>query len=183
MSINEIAENIIPKLTKQARRFDVGVLVIMVGLPYSGKSTIAESLAPSGFVHFWATIIRKECNLSDDEMVQVAVIVITKLLRNGHRIAFDFINHTEIVRSKFIRIANNMNVDWKIVYVDTDIDELHRRRREVSINGASIGRSDLPIGVIERIASEMQEPENNDDVIRVKDGDLSDLEKWIVSLI
>jgi hypothetical protein len=46
-------------------------LVILVGVPLAGKSTLAAKLSDHGLVHVWATKIRKRYGLSFEEIVPV----------------------------------------------------------------------------------------------------------------
>ena len=157
----EIFDNLITDKTKT----DNNVLVILVGLPYSGKSTFAEKLSKHNFVHFWATKIKKQYQLNDEEFLKLSKEIIEELLSKNYNIVFDFLNHKNEQRNNFYSIAEKLHKKVFVVYLDTPKNIILERQASVV---EDIGRTNISTDIINEIESEFEIP-ISENVFTIKD--------------
>lgn len=156
-------------------------LAILVGLPYSGKSTIATKFKADGFVHVWLTVIKRRYNLDDDAALHIARPVIERLLTSGYRVVFDFLNHTVSLRESFVKIAVATKAPCKIIWLNTPMTEIYRRQSNMAQTDASEGRSVISREVIDIIAREFEVPDGPD-VLEITNEKSDALDAWLIQL-
>ena len=93
--MSDIFEEIFNNLVLNKKPENNNFLIILAGLPYSGKSTFAEKLSNHNFVHFWTTKIKKQYQLNDSEVLKLSEKIIEKLLEKNYNIVFDFFKSQE----------------------------------------------------------------------------------------
>jgi predicted kinase len=155
-------------------------LAILSGIPYSGKSTVAATLANHGFVHVWLTVIKRRFNIGDFEALQIADKLTRKLLENNFRVAFDFTNHTQVLRSRYIDIALAAHASYDIIWLNTDLDILYARQAQVQQSGGHIGRTVIARDVIDLFFQEAQNP-SGPNVLELQNGNLKNLDHWLLT--
>jgi predicted kinase len=157
-------------------------LAILCGLPYAGKSTIAKELHEHNFVHIWLTVIKKQHNLDDEYALKVATQLTKQLLNEGYRVTVDFLNHTDLLRDNFSDVAKKLGVPYKVIFVNTPLSVIHNRKRASDAAGSnSIGRSSISIDVIDKIANELNPPDQ-DETIEVRLNDRTKFDAYLNSL-
>lgn len=110
-------------------------LVIMVGVPGSGKSTIASKLAARGYVRISADDIREE--LYGDAKVQgnpkeVFGIVMDRFIKavnRGSCVVIDNTNVTRNTRSRYIKAASRLGYEVFLFTMQTDLQTCLQRNR------------------------------------------------------
>lgn len=144
---------------------------MMVGLPGSGKSTIAAHLAEKYFIDVYnADSIREE--LYGDASIQgKPAEVFGKLYMRarddvsiGRPVILDNTNITKKVRKKAMNAFRNSDIRFVAVVMDTPIDECKARN--------AVRDRVVPEWVIDRMASQFQEPtldEGFDNIVHVYD--------------
>lgn len=142
---------------------------MLIGLPGSGKSTIAANLAEKYMADIYnADSIREE--LYGDASIQGnPQEVFGKLYMRarddvsiGRPVILDNTNITKKVRKKAMNAFRNCDVRYVAVWIETNIEECKKRN-------ASRERV-VPEWVIDRMASQFQEPtlmEGFDDIVHV----------------
>lgn len=55
MNLESIANKVSREIIEEKTPIDNPVVIALVGLQYSGKSTLATQIANHNFAHFWAT--------------------------------------------------------------------------------------------------------------------------------
>ena len=141
-------------------------LAILCGLPYAGKSTIAKELCEHNFVHIWITVIKKLHNLDDEHALKIAVKLAVRLLCEHYRVTVDFLGHTDELRALFSDIAIKKSVPYKVIFVDTPLSVIYERKRLSDMaESIDIGRSNISIDVIDKIANELTLPSRDETVI------------------
>lgn len=117
-----------------------GVLVLMIGLPASGKSTVALLLWQERFRRLSSDSVRLE--LYGDDAVQgddlVYSTVRTRLdqaLELKQQIVLNMTNHTAVLRQSWLKQARDKGcTNVHLVFVDTPLEtclERNRKRRRV----------------------------------------------------
>lgn len=151
-------------LTQNAHRYGAN-LVILCGLPYSGKSTIAQQLEKYGFIHIWTTVIKKQFSLNDLEALHVIELLAERLLRDNYRVTIDFLNHTDDQRRIFIDIATRLHIPYKIVFVNTPLETIQARKAQSDLSSTDqIGRSRIDIVIVHKIADELTIPHSKNTI-------------------
>jgi predicted kinase len=140
-------------------------MVIMVGLPLSGKSTIAGVMAKGKYYNStqsWGphyTIVcpddvrmalyNQEFYGPTEPMTWGIIDVMARsLLLRGQSIIVDATNLTEWERDNWIRLAERMDVDWEVCHIPTSKEECIQRAKD--------DRRDYMIPVIERLAKKFE---------------------------
>lgn len=112
------------------------VLVLLVGVPGSGKTTLAKKLlAQTSFVHLNADSIREEVtgdenNHDKDEIVWALFQQrFDNALASGGAVLVDNMNHTRGARAGMIQAARAAGYDVKLVYLEVPLDVCIERNR------------------------------------------------------
>jgi tRNA uridine 5-carbamoylmethylation protein Kti12 len=174
--MSDIFEEIFNNLVLNKKPENNNFLIILAGLPYSGKSTFAEKLSNHNFVHFWTTKIKKQYQLNDSEVLKLSEKIIEKLLEKNYNIVFDFLNHKNEQRESIYSIAEKMNKRYFIFYLNTPKNIILERQARVIEN---VGRSSISPEIIREIESEFEVPTGSNVVEIINN---FDLEKFISSL-
>jgi predicted kinase len=132
------------------------ILLVLVGLPYSGKSTFAQKLSKNGFVHVWATKIKKQKNWNDAQMISYIKKLISQELNKGKNVIFDFISHKDAIRKQLKAEAKKVNAKYQVIYFDIPLKTIYGRQARQKIEQA--GRSKISRSIIRQIATEMEAP-------------------------
>lgn len=156
-------------------------LLILVGLPYSGKSTFAEKLSKYNYIHFWATKIKKELQLTDEKMLNLAERTCETLLSEGYSVIFDFLNHKKSTRERFILLAKRLNVSYIVLFFNPN-DAIILERIEKNLkSGGHEGRSIISQPIVEEIRSEFQYPTRDENTVEINDN--SNIDEYIQKLV
>ena len=173
--VNELVVRLAPEKTPVRSN----ILYILVGLPYSGKSTLARKMEMHNVVHVWATKIKKNFGLNDEEMLVLTRNVIKELLGEGYNVVFDFLNHQKSVRESFVALAKEEGAKTQVIYLDTSERVLLRRAQEIHEHGGAEGRSVIPSEAIYEIQQELEEP-TGENVMVIRDE--KDEERFLLGL-
>lgn len=149
-------QEIIMILTKNKQPRADNILVILTGLPYSGKSTLAQKLSERNFIHIWGTKIKKYYKLDDENFLSLSEEIIDTLLKSGYNVIFDFLNHKKIQRERIATIAKNNSKRCLIAYLNPPQNIIVKRQSNVN---ESSGRTNISRKVIEEISSEFETPQ------------------------
>lgn len=119
------------------------VLIILAGLPGTGKTTIARELARQlRAVHLRIDSIEQAIRESgvvvaslDDAGYRAAYAVAEDNLRLGHTVIADSVNPLRVTRNAWVDVANRAQVPGVEVEVICSDQEEHRRRVETRATG------------------------------------------------
>lgn len=181
MNDDDLAE-IYKELIKGPQPQGSPVLALLMGVSYSGKSTIAEKFTDVGFIHFWATVVKHTYDIRDEEMLQVARTTIKRLLQEDYKVVFDFTNLTSAIRQPFIDMATELGCEILICYINTNRRILLERCEQTVKAGESKGRRVIPKKAIDEMTEEIELQTDGQLLIEVKDGDTKELDAWFRTL-
>lgn len=183
---NKTIENI-PEIIKKYVSDNLrakNVFYIMTGLPYSGKTTLVnkllkkinckvisadEILKEKGF---WKEKepIQKDWQIAYDEACER----VRGCLASGENVIFDESNLCYSQRENLVKIAQNLGIKSKLIYVKIDKKEALKRWKE---NSKTKQKHQLNKEIFKRTCGIFEEPNQNEQVI-VYNQD-TDFEKWI----
>ena len=155
------------------------VLVLLVGLPGAGKSTLARRLAPAiGAVVLESNELRRRFfaypTHKPDESARLFGAInatVTQLLKDGVSVVLDATNLKKSDRRPAINVARTTGSRLAIVHVDASSDVLEQRLRDRT-RGLAHDSSDAGLNVLRRMRSTAELPET-DDWWHVNTGDTS----------
>lgn len=109
-------------------------MIIMVGLPGSGKSFFAERFAET----FRAPYIshQKIKELAGENIEAIVQLLLDELLKTNQSIIFEGATHTRTERAALMKKARNAGYEALLVWVQ--VDTLTAKDRSTSIKGASL---------------------------------------------
>ena len=87
-------------------------LIIMVGYPASGKSTIAANIA--GYVHVESDVLKTHAKIVKE---------LKKNLEMGNSVVLDATNPTKAGRAEYIEIAKSKGIQVRCIWMKTPIEE------------------------------------------------------------
>jgi predicted kinase len=111
--------------------------VLLCGLPYAGKSALAEVLALEGFAIISLNAINRERGLGLHgnsvpggewlETHRIANELMASYLRQGRSVVWDDTNYAAWIRDPVFEAALEAGGEPVVVFVDTPVDEIRRR--------------------------------------------------------
>jgi predicted kinase len=114
-------------------------LYIFVGLPYAGKSTLITELEKRiGGEVVSADKFMEEKGLQSEKMAQEdwntlyseIYEVLKRKVQDGQTVLLDMANLKRSERDAAREIAASLNIPYKLIYINTPIEEIRRRRLE-----------------------------------------------------
>lgn len=158
-------------------------LYIMCGLPYSGKSTLTKKLVEK--FNFSVASMDEVIDERGFEITEMAQedwnYVYTQgyerlknMLSEGKTVILDLGNLKRSERDTARRIAESMDILYKLIYVNTPIEEIRRRRLK---NTETKERGHLEDISMERALNMFNEPKEDENPILYNSE--MNLEKWI----
>ncbi|WWC73762.1 uncharacterized protein I206_107734 [Kwoniella pini CBS 10737] len=121
-----------PDPTIQSNSTDQQIILILVGLPGSGKSTFSQaliSISENPFNSFQRKWVRASQDDAPNRRRQECEYVTRKALRDGYNVVIDRVNFDPIQRSHFINIALSHNPPPKIYALTLTISEETLKKR------------------------------------------------------
>lgn len=153
---------------------DPPLLVAMSGIPFSGKSTVARELAARcgmALVSVDAIVGELGLDLGADadnhrgwaRAMAEGFARSRRLLAEGTSVIYDNANHTRRNRDRCRRVATRTGATFRLVWVDTPLDEARRR---LLANRRDARRGDVPDAAFREIVAQFEPPLNEPGVIR-----------------
>jgi predicted kinase len=132
-------------------------MVVLVGIPGSGKSFVAEQLREKG----WVIVSQDELGNRKECEKQAA-----RALQQGRSVLIDRTNFDNQQRSHWLRIAGSHGVAATAVYLDVDIDTC--KARVMSRSGhPTLKPSPLSLEIVDRFLSDLETPTEDEGFRRV----------------
>jgi predicted kinase len=132
-------------------------MVVLVGIPGSGKSFVAEQLREKG----WVIVSQDELGNRKECEKQAA-----RALQQGRSVLIDRTNFDKQQRSHWLRIAGNHRAAATAVYLDVDIDTC--KARVMSRSGhPTLKPSPLSLEIVDRFLGDLQIPTEDEGFRRV----------------
>ena len=151
------------------------VLYLMLGYPGSGKTTTAKAIHElTGAVHLWADHVRRETygepTYTHEENLKLYEYlnkVTEQLLEAGQSVIFDTNFSFYRDRKKLRDIASIHSVPTKVVWVSTDKNVAKRRATADAHTQHTRVLGNMPEETFERMSQNLEEPHDDEDVIKV----------------
>ena len=173
----------LPFLSLKSIDYNSIMLYIITGLPFSGKSTFAKELVRR--YCFERTSVDKMMNkrhLDAPNMTQKdwnlvyseAYGELESLLKAGKTVVFDGGSLLKSERNTIKSIAEKYGVSWKLIYINTSIEEIAHRRKK---NLVSQERDQLSDETMDKAFEMFEEPTPDENYITYDQS--VNLDKWI----
>jgi predicted kinase len=138
MDIDSIINHLDEDLPDATPRAEIGSLLLMVGLPASGKSSVVKALRQHlSFVvistDFVRAYFRDRPNYTPAELSQVYTIchrLIERRLRRKQRVVFDASNHLAVRREQVIKVAHACGAPVAICLVQAAQEAARQRLKK-----------------------------------------------------
>jgi bifunctional polynucleotide phosphatase/kinase len=119
-------------------------VVIMVGYPASGKSTVSTKLIPYGYVRIDGDVLKTGAKMRREA---------NKYVKKSS-IIFDATNGTAKKRAEFIQFAKDHGLSVRVIWMQTTIDEAMNRNKQ----RANDGGTNIPAVVYYTYRKRFEEP-------------------------
>jgi predicted kinase len=180
MDITKIASEVSEDMLSHSQPVGNPVVIVLVGLQYAGKSYLAERIVSRNYAHFWATNIKKQYSIANQEMIKVANEVLKVVIAEHRNVIIDFVNHKYSIRKQFQDIVQSLGVNYKVVFLDTPKEKRLSRREENVKIGDMPGRRIISLEQMEQFENEFEIPMNDENLVTLKTQD--DIERFIENL-
>jgi len=180
MNYEKIVDQVCGEITLNKSKVDNPTVIALVGLQYSGKSTIANMISQHNYAHYWATKIKKEYNIANEQMLEIAGLVVRKLVSDGYNVVIDYVNHKFAMRQSLRDIVSESSAHYKLVYLDIKKEERHRRREVNIAEGETAGRRIISLEQMQEFEDNFDIPSLNENPIVLKTQE--DINSFIASL-
>lgn len=130
----------------------MGKLFILCGLPFSGKTYLAQKIAehlPVTIISFDEIYEELKQKTGDDlspqpevwdQVKQTALLFLSKNLQEGKNIVWDSTNPLRKHREELIKIGDSFDAQNTVLHVNTPLDEIRKRRQENKFTHRKIDR-------------------------------------------
>jgi predicted kinase len=153
-------------------------LVVLCGTSFSGKSTVARSLAPrlGGTVVSLDEINERRGLWGGDGIPveewirthEVASDEVRELLASGTSVIVDDTSSPRFLRDGWRSLAAAAEARFTLIYVDVDHATIRRRR---AANQADPHRRDVTDAVLDQHLADFEPPQSDENAVRVKSAD------------
>ena len=161
-------------------------LLIMCGLPFAGKSTLARALAKHlGAVDLETDAINTERGLGANGAAittrewaatyREAYRRLERLLREGHTVVYDAVNYRRVQRDQLRRIAPWCDAAAQVIFVTTSAEYARQRLERNRVHGV---RFDVRDEDFAEVASRFDPPTADEHVLHYDGGE--PIEQWLV---
>jgi predicted kinase len=144
-------------------------VLVLMGLEYSGKSYLADHIASHNYAHFWATKIKKDYDIVNEQMLDIAKKVLALTVSAGFNVVLDYTNHKRAIRGDFQKIAEQLGADYLLVFLDTPKSERLRRRALNVQKGDMPGRRVISLEDMKKLEHEFEVPQADEPSLSLKD--------------
>lgn len=162
MSTAEIASKVSSEIIAGKAIASNPKIFVLMGLQYAGKSYLAEKITEKNYCHFWATKIKKTYGLANPEMIEVGLGVITNISSIGYNVVIDFVNHKYAIRKQFQEKAEELGIEYRVVFIDTPKQERLRRWEVNMQEGDKPGRRVITLEQMQQFESEFELPQSTE---------------------
>jgi predicted kinase len=139
--------------------------LLLCGLPYAGKSTLAEALIADGYFLISLDAINHERGLGLDgksvpgsewmETHRVALERLQAYIKAGHSVVWDDTNYAAWIRDPIFEAAVEAGAEPLVVFVDAPLEIVHRRAEEARTSRL---RTICPDEDFERVVRDFERP-------------------------
>ncbi len=158
---------------------------LLVGFPYSGKSTLATELVSKfGFAHINLDQLKWDLGYTEvgdddvpdeawEKIFRIADELLMRYLKEGKNVANEYAWITREWRDKARKVASEAGFETKVIYLKVPKEEIRRRWQ---VNSETKKRFHWPEKEFERIFVDFEEPTEDENIIYY-DGRVS-VEDW-----
>lgn len=159
-------------------------LVLMCGTSFSGKSTVAQAIAPAlQAVIVSLDEINERRGLWGGDGIPLEEWVRTNALASDEvrahlaarrNVVLDDTSSLRLLRDAWRTLADECGAEFTLVYLDVDHETIRRRRAD---NRISVGRRDVADVVLDQHLADFETPEPGEAAVRVKSA--TELPAWL----
>lgn len=167
---------------QQGRRGAQGHLVVLIGLSYSGKSTLAATLHAHGYAHVLITTVKAQTGLQTPEVMAQLPEPLTAALKAGAHVVLDQMNITRAVRVSMYEAARAAGARLTVLYLDESLAERKRRRTADPTDDRRGGRRLISDDELDQQLLEFEEPGEDENAHRIS-GSVEDVARTTLDLL
>lgn len=161
------------------------LLIVLCGLPFSGKSTLARRLAAgTGAIRLSYDELWQEQkgetgrSLGFEELSDLAHKRLRAALAAGKSAIYDTLNDTRDGRDRLRALAVEQGAHAFVIYLDTPPEVLAQRRQRCAETGE---RHSVPSDALRTAAARFEAPESDDDtIVFPPEGDIAALRTTLI---
>ena len=159
---------------------------LLVGFPYSGKTTLAKELETKlGFSHINIDQLKFDKGYKDvgdddvpdkvwEEIFEEADRLIDEYLEKGKNVANEYAWITRVWRDRARKVAKDAGFETKVIYIKLPREVIRQRWLE---NSKTKTRFHCPKKEFERYLQEFEEPTRDENIVLYDQ--LTDIDNWI----
>ena len=127
-------KNILDKYIENYKNaYNRNILIIMVGIPGSGKTTISKILESNGIAKISTDDLKNFYNNKEykiNELFELQYKIIERLMNLNKSVVADSNSDKEIYRNKLKKLANKHNYETITIYCYADKETIYKRMEQ-----------------------------------------------------
>ena len=111
-------------------------LYILCGLPFSGKTLLSKKIAEItsiervSFDDEWDKLKVADPQITYEQGLNKIENILREKLKEGFSVVYDSVNLSKKHRDKLEELAKEIDAEAKIVYLQTSVEEIYKRREQ-----------------------------------------------------
>lgn len=136
---------------------EIKTLIIMVGIPGSGKSTVSKALESENMARIATDDFKRYYQMKEySELFEIQYEILTRLMEKNKIVIADSNSDKEVYRNNLKELAKKYGYDVKVIYCFADEDVIEERMKERK----KVDRFYVSPEKIQKYMNDMEKPED-----------------------